>query len=389
MKEFFGTILFETNDFELTVGRLLLGLAVLIVALLLDRLLVRLGKKQSEQLEKVAPAGTLVRYLRLGTWLIFVVLLLGAIGLPIGEILDMEVFKIGPTPKDENVTYRLTIWSFVTIGLIFFGARLITWVIAKVVTRSREGKSEEARMEEGRLYALIQIIKYVVYVLAILWAFSAAGINITVLLAGSAALLVGVGLGIQSIFNDVISGIVILFEGVVELNDIVEVDKRTGRVVNIKLRTTEIITREGLAILVPNAKFTNGSVINYSHTSKEAMFRVEVGVAYGSDVSLVRKLLLECAETHGDVLKRPKPEVFFAKFGDSALTFHLRVWTRKTFEAERVMSDLRFVIDTSFRKNGIQIPFPQRDLHIIPQPLPAVNPKSSEIIDEERNPKDD
>lgn len=364
MKEFFSKILFKSVDFELTVGGLLIVIAVIVAGFILDRLIVRLGKKQSNHLERVAPADKVVRYFRIGLLIIIIGIVLGRVGLPIGEILNMEVFMVGPTPKDENVSFRLTVWSFVMIGLILFGAKLVTWGIEKLLTRPTKDDSA-VRMAEGRLYALIQIIKYVVYILATLWAMNATGINITVLLAGSAALLVGIGLGIQSIFNDVISGIVILFEGIVELNDIVEVDNRIGRVVNIKLRTTEIITREGLAVLVPNAKFTNGSVINFSHTSKEAMFKVEVGVAYGSEVSLVRKLLLECAETHGDVLKRPKPEVFFENFGDSALIFHLRVWTRKTFEAERLKSDLRFVIDTSFRKHGIQIPFPQRDVHII------------------------
>jgi small-conductance mechanosensitive channel len=364
MKEFFAQILFESPDFKLTVGRLLLGILVLALGIGMDRLIHRLGKKQKAQIGKLAPPRKFVRYLRIGSAVIFFGLLLGALGLPIGDILNTEVFKVGPPPKDENVTFRLTVWSLVSIALILFGAKLLTWLISKLLTSSSE-RNQESRMEEGRLYALIQIIKYVVYVLAILWALSATGINITVLLAGSAALLVGIGLGIQSIFNDVISGIVILFEGVVELNDIVEVDGRTGRVVNIKLRTTEIITRAGLAILVPNAKFTNGSVINYSHTSKEAMFRVQVGVAYGSDVTLVRKLLLECAEAHGDVLKRPKPDVFFSDFGDSALVFQLLFWTRRTFERERVMSDLRFAIDSAFRKHDIHIPFPQRDIHII------------------------
>lgn len=364
MKEFFAQIIFDTPDFQLTVGRLLLGILVLVLGIGMDRLIHRLGKKQHEQIGRLAPPKKFVRYLRLGSSIIFFGLLLGALGLPIGEILNTEVFKVGPPPKDENVTFRLTVWTLVSIALILFGARLLTWIISKLLTAS-SAKETETRMEEGRLYALIQIVKYVIYVLAILWALSATGINITVLLAGSAALLVGIGLGIQSIFNDVISGIVILFEGVVELNDIVEVDGRTGRVVNIKLRTTEIITRAGLAILVPNAKFTNGSVINYSHTSTEAMFRVKVAVAYGSDVSLVRKLMLECAEDHGDVLKRPKSDVFFSDFGDSGLIFELLFWTRRTFERERVMSDLRFAIDSAFRKHNIHIPFPQRDLHII------------------------
>ena len=377
MKEFLARIIFESGDFQLSVGRLLLGLLMLALGVGIDRLIHRLGKKQKENIGKLAPPNKFVRYLRLGSFFIFLGLLLSAIGLPIGDILNSELFSVGPPPKDENVTFRLTVWSLVSIALILFGARFLTWVISKLLTSASSNK-EGRRIEEGRLYALIQIIKYVVYVLAILWALSAAGINITVLLAGSAALLVGIGLGIQSIFNDILSGIVILFEGVVELNDIVEVDGRTGRVVNIKLRTTEIITREGLAILVPNAKFTNGSVINYSHTSKEAMFRVQVGVAYGSEVSLVRKLLLECAEAHGDVLKRPKPDVFFSDFGDSGLIFQLLFWTRRTFERERVMSDLRFAIDAAFRKNNIHIPFPQRDIHIIPQIVKEEQPEDED-----------
>jgi small-conductance mechanosensitive channel len=185
------------------------------------------------------------------------------------------------------------------------------------------------------------------------------------LIAGSAALLVGIGLGIQQIFNDIASGLFILFERNLKVNDVVQIEENIiGRVLSIGLRTSKLETRDNIIMIIPNSKFISDNVINWSHIEVKTRFKVEIGVAYGSDVELVKNVLLECAKQHKDITNKPQPFVRFNDFGDSSLDFQLFFWTRKAFRVENIKSDLRFQIDIEFRKNDIIIPFPQTDVHL-------------------------
>ncbi|MEM6265036.1 MAG: mechanosensitive ion channel domain-containing protein [Bacteroidota bacterium] len=258
--------------------------------------------------------------------------------------------------------FDLTLSSLLQIAVILMVARLSIELVQRFVLA---GKVSTDRLDEGRRYAVFQIFKYLTYVLAILLSLSSVGLDINVLIASSAALLVGLGFGMQGIFNDVISGIVILFEGTIEVNDIVDVGGLVGRVKEIRLRTTEIETKDSVGIIVPNSKFTGDNVINWSHTATETRIRVSVGVSYDSDVQTVKRVMIECAQNHGDILKYPKPTVFFQEFADSSLNFDLVFWIIKNFETERIQSDIRYAIFAAFKKQNIQIPFPQRDLHFI------------------------
>jgi small-conductance mechanosensitive channel len=185
------------------------------------------------------------------------------------------------------------------------------------------------------------------------------------LIASISALLVGIGLGIQHFFNDVISGMVMLFDHSIKINDTVEIDNSLiGRVLKINLRTSEILTRENIIMIIPNSHFTTERVINWTHNAKLTRFTVSVGVAYGSDVRLVEKLLVEAAMEHPEVSKEPKPFALFSNFGDSSLDFDLKFWSEHTFLIEPIKSDLRFAIDQKFRDNNVTIPFPQQDVYI-------------------------
>ena len=200
--------------------------------------------------------------------------------------------------------------------------------------------------------------------IAIAIALESIGIKLTLLIAGSAALLVGLGLGLQSVFQDFISGVVILVESTIQVNDVIEVEGFVGRVKEIGLRTSKVVTRDDIVTIIPNSKFTTERVINWSHTKRKTRFHINVGVAYGSDVELVREVLLECAAEHEEVENTPKPFVRFIDFGNSSLDFELFFWSVNNFYVENIKSDLRFLIDKKFRENKIQIPFPQRDIHI-------------------------
>lgn len=272
----------------------------------------------------------------------------------LGAFLEYAIFSVG--------TYDLTVIKILGAMMVFVVARLLTWLVRRLIMRKAHRRS---KLDTGRRFAVVQIAKYFIYIIALLLSLRTLGFNITVLLAGSTALFVGLGLGLQSTFNDFISGIIILFDGSIEVDDIIEVGGLVGRVTHIGMRTSEILTRESIGVVIPNSKITSENVVNWTHGPPVTRFHVSVGVAYGSDVSLVTQLLKDCAAQNEDVLQDPSPRVRFSDFGDSALLFELLFWTQRSFDVEFTKSDLRYAIDEVFRKNNVQIPFPQRDLHIV------------------------
>lgn len=269
------------------------------------------------------------------------------------EFLQQEIISIGK--------YQLTMFQLVmllAIGVFTWG---FTWLLQKIVVE-RKSFSE---LERGRRTSFFKLLQYVIWVVAILVGLDSVGFKITVLLAGSAALLVVLGLGLQEVFRDFVSGIILLFDGTIRVSDIIEVEGTVGRVTEIRLRASEMETREGIIMIVPNSRFITGSVFNWTHNHQLTRFSVVVGVAYGSDIELVRDILVNCAKQHTEVVKTPEPFVFFSDFADSQLTFSLQFFSHSVFRVEHVKSELRFAIDKAFRQNNISIPFPQRDLHII------------------------
>ena len=265
----------------------------------------------------------------------------------------------------EYNDYQLTVLGLLSIILIFFLARISLWTLNKTLQRSF---SQKAITDPGRRLAVMQIARYLIYTLAIVFSLESMGVNFSILLAGSAALLVGIGFGLQHTFNDFISGLIILFDGSIEVNDVVQVGDLVGKVKRIGIRATTVDTREAISVIVPNSKFTQENVINWSHDNDLTRFMVNVGVAYGSDVELVMQTMHKAAKQHPNVATIPAPRVRFVDFGDSALLFEVLFWTRDTFNVEFTKSDIRVAIDAAFRKEDIRIPFPQRDLHIISSP---------------------
>lgn len=258
--------------------------------------------------------------------------------------------------------YHLTVGDAVYLVLVFVVIRLLLGGLNLLLRRAN--KSENPA-EVGKRYTLVKLVSYFAYTIGVVMALDSIGVDITVLLVGSAGLLVGLGLGLQHLFNDIVSGFVILFEGTVRVGDIIEVDGTIARVQQIDIRTSKVVTREGITILMPNSLITSNKVVNWSHSSITSRLTVQVGVAYGSDTEKVKALLLKAAEETKQVLKTPRPIVVFHDFGDSSLVFELRYWANKSWQMDQIKSDMRFKIDQIFRDNGIRIPFPQRDLHII------------------------
>jgi len=171
---------------------------------------------------------------------------------------------------------------------------------------------------------------------------------------------------LQNITNNFVSGIIILFERPIKVGDRIELEDIEGDVIKISLRSTTIVTNDNISVIVPNSKFISSTIINWSHNDRNVRFNVPIGVSYGSDPEKVKSLLLEVAEGEKTVLKNPIPDVIFNEFGDSSLNFSLRVWTQKHITTPQVLkSKLYFQIFKVFKENGIEIPFPQRDVHLI------------------------
>lgn len=263
---------------------------------------------------------------------------------------------------EEGKAINITFSRIAMIFVIFFAARFLAWIVTQLFLfnyyRSRG-------VNIGDQYAVNQLIRYFIFFIAVIVALNSLGLQLTVVWGAVAALLVGVGLGLQQTFNDWASGIILLLERTVEVGDIVQVEEGTvGTVRKIGLRVSRIDTLQNISVLVPNSMLVNDKVINWSHFDNKARFVIKIGVAYGSDTKLVKDILVNIAQENDYVMKYPDPFVRFVDFGASSLDFELHIWSQALKTIEDIKSDLRFRIDEEFRKNDIQIPFPQRDVWI-------------------------
>ncbi len=271
--------------------------------------------------------------------------------------LDFKLFEIPTGERAADIVFRIS--HLIIIFLIFFVARLASWILTQfVLTQYYRNKD----LNPGLQFAINQILTYFIYVIAIFLIIEQLGIQFTLLLGGLAALLVGIGLGVQQTFNDLVSGIILLFERSIEVGDVIELDGIVGAVEKIGVRTSLVETRDNIMIIVPNSQLISDRVINWSHFDDKARFQIKIGVAYGSDTRLVEKILLEVARQHPMVLSSPSPTVQFRDFGDSSLDFILFFWSKEYILIEKIKSEIRYEIDAEFRKNKVSIPFPQRDL---------------------------
>lgn len=257
--------------------------------------------------------------------------------------------------------FSLTVFDMIELILVIIVTRVIVLLIRRLIRR----QVNRGKLDLGNSHAVFQIIRYILWVMAITVMIEAIDLKLTFLLAGGAALLVGLGLGLQEIFKDLISGFFMLFEGNLKVADIVELEGNlVGKVKQLGFRTTKIETRDRVILIIPNSKFIADRLINWSHLEKMTRFHVNVGVAYGSDVDIVTNILHEVAREHPKIAKNPKPLVMFTDFGNSSLDFKLHFWTDDSFWVEIIKSDLRYAINRKFIENKVTIPFPQRDVHI-------------------------
>jgi small-conductance mechanosensitive channel len=223
----------------------------------------------------------------------------------------------------------------------------------------------DSGLDRSLQYAIAQILSNIVLVVGIVIVLENTGIHLAALAVFAGAVGVGVGFGLQNIASNFISGLVILAERPITIGDRVEVSGIVGRVQQIRARSTVIVTNDNIAMIVPNSKFIDSPVTNWHYGDPRVRFRIPVGVAYGSDIGKVRDALLAAGRENANTLEEPAPSVFLDKFGDNSIDFQLVVWSSEmSARPSRYRSDLNFAIEQKFREAGIEIAFPQRDLHI-------------------------
>nr|WP_321237107.1 mechanosensitive ion channel domain-containing protein [uncultured Psychroserpens sp.] len=256
----------------------------------------------------------------------------------------------------------ISILDVLIVITAIFVTTLILRLVFKIITRHL---SQE---EKSNFNGVFGYFRWLIYLVILLITLHSVGVNVTAIFAASAALLIGVGLALQTLFQDIITGVFILIDQSVHVGDIIEMEGKVGRVEEIKLRTTRAVTIDNKVLVIPNHMYLTNSLYNWTQNGTLTRESVSVSVAYGSDVQLVKKLLLQVANTHSAVISTPEPTVVFSNFGDSALEFKLIFTLADSFKAQFPKSDMRFEIDKLFREHNITIPFPQRDVHIIRKP---------------------
>lgn len=263
-------------------------------------------------------------------------------------------FHIGKLPITPVFLVKTFLFLF---GLSVVSSAVRRLLLHRVLTRTS--------LDEGQRYAFAHIMGYVVYLVGLLAGLQLVGLDLSNLVLLGSAVGIGLGFGLQNVANNFVSGLIILTERPIRVGDRVEVGGTNGDVVRIGSRSTWVRTNDNVVIIIPNSEFINNRVTNWTANDRQVRFNIPLGVSYGSDPERVREVLLEVAGNHPDVLKDPEPEILFAGFGDSSLDFHLRVWTIARVKTPLPLSsELYFSIFRAFKENGIEIPFPQRDVHL-------------------------
>lgn len=260
------------------------------------------------------------------------------------EFLNIRLFSIGT----ESIEVSSVIFLIVFIIALGFIVKLVRKIIYK-----------NQKLDESKKFTIFSLVKYALYVLGFILGMNMIGINVTVLMGASAALLVGIGLGLQNIFSDFVSGIVLLLDSTIKVGDVIEVEKLVCQVKEINLRTTTVLTRDEKYIILPNTMLTKNSLINWTHSKLNSRFDIQIGVSYSSDVTTVMEILKSVTASHPKVSHDPAPFVRFNDFADSALIFNVYFWSADTFRVENLKSDLRIKYFKAFNEHNIEIPFPQ------------------------------
>ena len=261
---------------------------------------------------------------------------------------------------------KYTLFTFDGFSLkIVAIVKVIVWIflIGIVLKIIKSLVYKTTRFDEAKRFSIYTLTKYVIIVFSFVVGLHLFGFNVSLLLAGSAALLVGFGLGMQNLFSDYISGLIILIDSSIKVGDILEINGLVCKVQEIKLRTTTVFTRDDKYIILPNTDLTRNQLINWTHNEITSRFDISVGVDYSSDIDVVMSIMEKTALNFDQIKTDPKPIVRFQEFADSSLNFSIYFWSDEIFRIENIKSEYRIRLFKAFNVNNIEIPFPQRVIH--------------------------
>jgi small-conductance mechanosensitive channel len=286
----------------------------------------------------------------------------------LGSVMSMG-FTIG--------SWKVNVGIILTVVLCLYGSLLISRAVQSILS---EEVFPRRRVEKGVQISMGHLIHYAILLVGFLLALAALGVNFTNITIIGGALGVGIGFGLQTIVNNFVSGLILLFERPVRIGDYIEIQGLWGEIKKIGLRATTVETFDRADIVIPNSDLVANQVTNWTRTNRLVRLTIPVGVAYGSDVPLVMKILLECAQENPSVMSSPGPQVLFRGFGDSSLDFELRVFLSDIDYRLIAQSEILQEIDREFRLNDVEIPFPQRDLHLRSVESPVTEAISSSTL---------
>lgn len=294
-------------------------------------------------------------------------------------------------PADRNTASRLLFWIFLVfgvlagletlgvpvsrpallefspVGIATFVTLLVTVVFGSYLVRKTAEQKllVKTGLDPGARYAVARILYYVLLGVGLMATLQTTGLQLSSLTVAVGALSVGIGFGLQNIVNNFVSGLILLLERPIQVGDWIEVEGTSGRITQIGARSVTVLTNDNISILVPNADFLSNQVINWSHGTPEVRIRLPIGVAYGTDLDHATAALLRVAKESPHVLDKPEPSVLVDSFGDSSVDLELAVWIDiRSAALRRVRSDLNRDMYREFRESGVEIPFPQRDVHL-------------------------
>ena len=253
------------------------------------------------------------------------------------------------------------IWLIIGAIGIITASILFSYVLNKTLVRRL---AVHLKMDRGIEFAVQRVSQYLIIAIGVYTAFAFVGLPVSAFAGVFALLSVGIGFGLQNITANFISGIILLIERPIKVGDRITVDDVWGDITRINLRTTVIDTIDNMSIIIPNSKLLDNEIINWTFGDPKIRIKIPVGVAYGSDIRLVEKALLEAAEKHNHILSKPVPQVWLSDFGNSSLNFQLVVWIEKSAIKDQIVSDVNKITYNLFNDYKIEIPFPQRDLNI-------------------------
>ncbi len=367
----FSETLFNIGPFNICLWNIFFLAIIFLIAAILRRIVHRLLKKYAKS-ANIAIEGRRVTWLKMlsqSVYLLAIYVAVLSFKFNNKDITFADLFKV----KIINLpNFKLDFSDLLVMVSVFFGAKIIVNLSTLIISKRLQRSKNYDRATE---FIYVQIAKYFIYIFSIFFCFQLLNIT-SLLLGGSAAILVGIGFGIQDVFKDFVAGFVLLFEAKLRVGDVVEItptskgssksqDTIVAKILKINLRTTEIQTREGNVLIIPNTRLTQEQVENWSHGSELTRFTIKVTVEYGSNTELIQRLLKQSALAHPKVNKTEPVIVRLADFAENGLDLELIFWADQNWDINNYKSEIRFEIDRLFREHKIKVPYPQRVMHVL------------------------